>query len=94
MKEQNLRIINNKRKQTKTIQKLQLIRMMYCKLNTMTYQDEREKYRERVESELRHSSEDVETFETRRSLKIQGLLTVYNKLNEKLPHHIRLDLLE
>ncbi len=63
-------MIKNKRKQEKTIKRLELIRDMYNKLLTLNYQQEREKLREGEVSEL------------------------CNSLNEKLPHHIRLDLLE
>lgn len=87
-------MIKNKRKQKKIIERLELIRDMHNKLLTLNYAKEREKLREGEISELRHSSEDAETFETRRSQKIEGLFLLYNSLNEKLPHHMRLDLLE
>lgn len=87
-------IINNKRKQEKTIKKLELMRSMYMKLATIDYREEREKLMNGEMSEMRHSSEDFETFETRRCKKREGLLALYNRLNEKLPHHMRLDLLE
>lgn len=87
-------MITNKRKQEKTVEKLKLMRSMYNNLKVITYKEERKKFIEGETSELRHSSEDLDTFETRRSQKIEGCLIVYNKLNEKLPHHMRLDLLE
>lgn len=87
-------MISNKRKQEKIIKNLELMRSMYDKLNIITYAEERKKLLEGENSELRHSSEEVETFETRRCQKIKGLLIVYNKLNQQLPHHMRLDLLE
>jgi len=89
-----LPMIKNKKKQAKTIEKLNLIRSMYNNLKVITYREEREKLIKGEDSEVRHSSEDAETFEDRRSEKIEGCLLVYNKLNEKLPHHIRLDLLD
>jgi hypothetical protein len=106
-------MIKNKRNQLKTIEKLKLMQIMYVKLQTLNYQEERKKllnskalefnhsfedfgtlaFSDKV-SELRHSSEDFETFETRRSEKLKGLFILYNNINEKLPHHMRLNLLE
>ena len=87
-------MIKNKRKQAKTIKKLELIRTMYHSLIIITYKEEREKLIKGEISEVTHSSETFETFEDRRSEEIEELLKLYNTLNEKLPHHIRLDLLE
>lgn len=87
-------LIRNNRKQRKTIEKLELMKSMYEKYQRMNYKEEREKRTQGQDSELRHSSEDASTFNDRLSEKIEGLLLHYNNLNEKLPHHLRLELLE
>ncbi len=102
-------MIKNKRKQKKAIEKLELLRNMYDKLCSSTYKEEYEKMRKRktdienIENiediwdysiYVLHSSEDCETFEEKRSKKIEGVLKLYNSLNEKLPEHMRLGLLE
>jgi hypothetical protein len=92
-------MIKNKRKQRKIIEKLELLKIMFTDLPLTTFNEERGKLQkerngEDVMSELLHSSEDAETFEERKSKKIEGILKLYNTLNEKLPEHMRQDLLE
>lgn len=87
-------MIKNKKKQDKIIKRLTILRNLYLKLSPITYQEEYNKFIERKESLITFSSEDAETFYDRKDRELDKILLAYNNLNEKLPHHIRLDLLE
>lgn len=86
-------MIKNKRKQEKIIGKLNKLRIEYHKFSGVTFQNEKQKFFNSMDSEVLHESEDAESFYDRKYETLNKIQFEYNRLNEKLPHHIRLEIL-
>lgn len=88
--------VKNKRKQKKLLKRLIKLSEEYNKWYTVDYSKAKEIYYKCPEQSefLDFSSEEIERFKDRKTKKLEIVLTEYNKLNEKLPIHIRLDVLD
>lgn len=90
-------ICKNKIKQKMIISKLKKIEKIHKKWMNITFSKARENYYNNLKEdsiEIVHSSITYEGFNENKFKKIQELEIEYNHYNEKLPHHLRLQILE